>query len=78
MDQMFAAALSPLLVCHFILTLYQPDKVGLDNGQSVQGTYAYKSSNFANGTNLALDNDLFAKFANPNATFALYPVTYHL
>ena len=38
------------------------DKVGLDNGQIVQGTYTYKSSNFANTTNLALDNDLLPSF----------------
>ena len=54
------------------------DEEGLDNGQIVQGTYAYKSSNFANTTNLALDNDLFAKFADPNAIIALSPVSYHL
>ena len=54
------------------------DKVGLDNGQTVQGTYAYKSSTFANTTNLALDNDLFAKFADPNSLIAISPVTYYL
>ncbi len=52
--------------------------MGLDNGQTVQGTYAYKSSNFANTTNLALDNDLFAKFADPNSLIAISTVTYHL
>ena len=74
---MFAAALSPLLVRHLDLGFINLDK-RIVNGQTIQGSYDFKSSALANTTNLALDNALFANFANPNITVSVSPVLYHL
>ncbi|KAF5349876.1 hypothetical protein D9758_014028 [Tetrapyrgos nigripes] len=46
------------------------------NGQTAQGTYAYKSSNLADTENLVLDSELFAMFADPEKITDLSPVEY--
>ncbi|KAK7457913.1 hypothetical protein VKT23_010260 [Stygiomarasmius scandens] len=48
------------------------------NGKTVLGTYAYKSSALANTTNLVLDKDLFAQFADPDTVECISPVNYRL
>ncbi|THU91435.1 hypothetical protein K435DRAFT_801258 [Dendrothele bispora CBS 962.96] len=44
---------------------------------TVRSTYAYKSSSRADTQNLALDDELFAQFADPNTVDCISPVTYH-